>query len=329
MRLCRRFMRPPDVAAAVALVASEPGLRDRYGPLWEHLPAVWLKLLRHDSLNAVVIEDSDHPHAGMMGVAVTAFVTDEFVRLCKRAPMRWIGPQLLRLIYRGEEPVLTPAALRAANSDGGLNLLIWMAAIRGTSKPGASAFNGALVEAFFRGHAGFRLKEIISQPDNAARAQLLLKSGMCRWDGEAQQYAAAGAGDLTSITDGPIIVGVTRALASQNIWMNHQFDWVPPRIGFAQSEQRLLRAAALNGGTDEELSRELLVSVSTVKKTWRTIFQRVAQTAPDLLPKSADGLSSGRGKEKRGRLLAYVRQRPEELRPYKRSSLSTAIADNQ
>jgi hypothetical protein len=48
---------------------------------------------------------------------------------------------------------------------------------------------------------------------------------------------------------------------------------------------------------------------------WLSIYDRVAQHAPELM--AADGESAGdskRGKEKR-RLLAYLQQHPEELRP--------------
>lgn len=321
MRLHRRLMKPTDVEAAVALVALEADLRHRYGSLLEQLPAVWLTLLQHNRINAVVIEDLDDPNAGMAGVGVTTFVTDEFLRLCKMAPMPWMGPELVRLMSEGRQPILTSDALRIANSDGGLNLLIWTASVRKISESDQSMVNGAMADAYSRGHAGFQIKEIVAQPVNPARAQLLLKSGMLLWDCSVQQYAVPTRDQLELSTDQPFMVGVTRTLASRNIWTSHQFNWVAPRIGFAVSEQCLLRAAILTGLTDEELSRELRISISTVKKTWRTIFEWVAQRSPDLLPQSSRGIGSSRGKEKRGGLLAYLQEHPEELRPYAKKML--------
>jgi hypothetical protein len=53
-----------------------------------------------------------------------------------------------------------------------------------------------------------------------------------------------------------------------------------------------------------------------VKARWRTIYDRVGEVASDLLPVAADdGASGRRGPEKRRRLLEYLRQHPEELRP--------------
>ena len=56
------------------------------------------------------------------------------------------------------------------------------------------------------------------------------------------------------------------------------------------------------------------MSVSAVKNWWRDIYGRVADADPGLLPPgNAEG---ARGPEKRRRLLRYLREHPEELRPY-------------
>jgi hypothetical protein len=55
------------------------------------------------------------------------------------------------------------------------------------------------------------------------------------------------------------------------------------------------------------------ISLSTVKNVWRSIYSRSAAQPPVLFPKDAGW--SKRGKERRRRLLAYLREHPEELRP--------------
>jgi hypothetical protein len=53
-----------------------------------------------------------------------------------------------------------------------------------------------------------------------------------------------------------------------------------------------------------------------VKKTWRLIYERVTAKSPGLIPDQApEELTSERGKEKKQRLLAHLREHPEELRP--------------
>jgi hypothetical protein len=73
---------------------------------------------------------------------------------------------------------------------------------------------------------------------------------------------------------------------------------------------------AAHGGTDEELADQLGISLSAVKKAWGSIYHRAADCVPELRFNVAEGGS--RGKEKKQRLLAYLREHPEELRPTSR-----------
>ena len=80
-------------------------------------------------------------------------------------------------------------------------------------------------------------------------------------------------------------------------------------------EQQLLQRALL-GETDSEIAALLRLAPDTVKTRWRTIFERVAGCAPDLLPSADAGQAAPRrGVEKRRLLLRYLRDHPEELRP--------------
>ena len=67
------------------------------------------------------------------------------------------------------------------------------------------------------------------------------------------------------------------------------------------------------------------VSVSAVKKTWRLVYARVAQRAPEVGLDVGDGES--RGREEKQRLLAYLREHPEELRPFARTSAAAALRE--
>jgi len=60
---------------------------------------------------------------------------------------------------------------------------------------------------------------------------------------------------------------------------------------------------------------------------WVSIYRRVEDCLPELIPDAlrSDTPASGRGREKRRRLLAYLRKRPEELRPVSRRLLSKAV----
>jgi hypothetical protein len=95
------------------------------------------------------------------------------------------------------------------------------------------------------------------------------------------------------------------------------FDYQQPRFGFSLRQRLLGAALASDSGTDQELARSLGVSLPGVNKKWLSIYDRVAQREPALIPGygEASGGPSQRGKGKRRRLLAYIREHCEELRP--------------
>jgi hypothetical protein len=81
--------------------------------------------------------------------------------------------------------------------------------------------------------------------------------------------------------------------------------------------------SALGGETDEQLSRALGISRSAIKKAWHSIYDRVARCLPELFRGESrlDTSMSERGKEKKHRLLSYLREHREELRPVSRKLL--------
>jgi hypothetical protein len=85
-----------------------------------------------------------------------------------------------------------------------------------------------------------------------------------------------------------------------------------PQLAFTRSEQELLEVA-LEGVDDSSASKSLFVSVPAIKRRWANIFERVAAIRPDLCPPKSDGT---RGIQKRQRVLAYIRNHPQELRPF-------------
>lgn len=104
--------------------------------------------------------------------------------------------------------------------------------------------------------------------------------------------------------------------------MGSLFIYGLPQFRFSRGEQCLLLSALADGGTDEELSDNLGISVSAVKQTWRSIYERVATCLPELvLGVSPADVQTSRGKQKRHRVLAYLREHPEELRPVSRKLL--------
>lgn len=264
----------------------------------------------------------------MLGVGVSVVVSDDFLRESKTAPFFWIGPELAKRVSRGDDSALLgQKQIREANSCGGLNLLIWQGFLRAEDAQRAEIWS-ELMTVFLDNHRGYLVKEIIVQGESPEHLEGLRHTGgfLLGRDGCYGNFEVI---DAQQFVREPHVVGITRELAIQQFgsWISSLFRYEPPRFGFSNGEQRLL-LSALSGGTDEELSDQLGVSLSTVKKTWRSVYDRVAARLPKLIPGSSqpEGEASRRGKDKKQHLIAYLREHPEELRPVSRRLLRQAAA---
>jgi hypothetical protein len=76
-------------------------------------------------------------------------------------------------------------------------------------------------------------------------------------------------------------------------------------------------------GTDEELGDVLGISIHAVKMRWPVIYNLPARYLPELFGDTLhwDRETHRRGREKKQRLLDYVREHPEELHPVSRKLL--------
>lgn len=324
MRLTLRPMLVRDVDGCVQLLASHPAERHRYGSLLSLLSSVWKSLLGRDSLITSVLEDAEAPTRHPQAFGVSTFVTDEFLHLCKMPHPLWIGRELVRRNSCRDSPVLTPNEVRNANSRDGLNLVTWTGLVCPLREGDRTRWITELTSAFMLEHRGFKLKEAVTQPIEVGVIRVVLNSGALLWQSKDRRYVEAAGVNLDELIHTPFILGLNRQQVTEHMgtWASTLFLYSPPRIHFRPSEQRLLRSA-LKGLTNQELSNELGVSLPFVKKTWDSIYERAAETVPDLHSDRTDGSASQRGKEKKQRILAYVRNYPEELRP-----VSSAILKN-
>lgn len=315
MAISYRPMRPKDVRECVDIVAAHPVIGPRYGGAVRDLKAVWLRLIGEEAFRAVVFEDSRNSHARTIGVGVSVFVSEEFLHSLKTPPFFWVGPELTRRIARGESPLLSNQEVRQRNANGGLNLVTWEGALHADFFDSVEAHT-LCGSAFHEQHRGFLLREPLGHAMTRDVLDLSLRAGFLLLDRDGQ-YVECISEPLDGIFAKPHYFGLTRelALARVGTWIGTLFVYQPPQCGFRPSEQRLL-LTALRGRTDEELGNELGISKSAVKKMWLSIYERVSAHMPCLLPsRASDPDGKERGKEKKQRLLAYLREHLEELRP--------------
>lgn len=315
MRLRRRPMLPRDAQPCAELIASHPLESERYCQLAEQLPSAWKQCLRCGSLITVVLEDMESGKPSLQGFGVSVFVTDEFTYSCKMPSMQWIGPELVRCLMRGESPVLGPKEIRDANSSDGLNLASWASILCPQNESDRTQVQVELMTAFMQEHTGFKLKEIIGQQNERIMMEVVSNSGGLFWNCAQQRYVEAHNFDVEEVLQHPFILGATPETAREHLsWTTTLFQYTPPRMYAKPTEQKLLRAA-MQGSRDAELSRELGVSLSFVKKTWCSIYKRAFEKLPELNLDIATGSIPQRGREKKQLVLSYLREHPEELRP--------------
>ena len=329
MSLRYRQMSAADVPKCVSLIAAHPVIGPRYGKAITDLSAALLRLLDFEAKSAVVFEEAQDSRVRIFGVGVSVFVNDEFMHEVKTPPLFWIGPELARRIARGNSPLLPGRSLREANANGGLNLLTWEGCIRPEDAGRAETYN-KMILAFIEEHRGFLWKEIIGAQAHSAEAlRSMLKSGGSLFDPVNSRWMDSSEKDLDEIVAKPHLIGLNResALSRPGSWVGGLFDYEPPRCGFSRGEQRLL-IFALGGETDERLSRTLGISRSAIKKAWHSIYDRIAKCLPELVQGESrlDTSMSERGKEKKRRLLGYLREHAEELRPVSRKLLQQDAA---
>jgi len=315
-----RQMRARDIAECVDIIARHPVLRARYGNAIQHLRPAWLRLLECEARCTVVCEHKEGSQTVICAAGVSLFVTDDFVREVKSGPLFWLGPELAKRVARGASPVLSDRQMRESNSVGGLNLLVWEGCIR-AEFGGDVEVQRSMINTFIRDHRGYLWKEVIgSQVVSAERLEWMVKTGGSLWNPEKARYVDLSGLNAAEVVKKPHVVGVMPGseIAEDATWIGGLFDYAAPRFGFSQSEQKLVLAAMDGEGTDIELASALRLSVPTIKNMWASIYRRVADDRPEIISESAHlgANASSRGREKRRRLLSYLREHPEELRPY-------------
>jgi len=314
MNLRRRPLKRSDISVCIDLLAAHPEFTALYQGRRELLQSVFDKIVGSAGFLAFLFESTENQQSKPLGVGALAFLTDEFVKHAKQPPFFWIGPRVVSDLASGKSPILSDESVLRAGALDGLTLYCWPLGFceQYIQLPEVQNF---LMASFIEETRGYKLKEFLGQTTDPAGALVSLHSGA---------LLLTPGGTYTDLPDdvappllSPHLFVITREKALQRVgsWSSSLFVYNPPELGFSRGEQRLL-GAALRGLDDDELVSDLQISLSAIKKTWRSIYSRVERAGLSILPSSPQPQRSGdRGKGKKHRLLNYVREHPEELRP--------------
>ncbi len=316
---------------------------------WRLLPEIWRSLLSTGRLQLFLVEDRSNPRgSAIIACCAAVFVTDAFCRKTQSAvPLKYqkrrkgkkeikafsaeaptvLSPyleiELVRLYLSRKLPVLTRSEIARANAGQGLNVLVCFSGLEKSVLPcrQSLALRKKRCAAFDLALSGYQVKEFLANPIGQEACQEAIDGGAHLRRDYSKYFRRAGLPMPESLR--PRLVGLTReeAAAHPGSHLAGLFGFSPPRFHFCRSQQALLRRA-LDGETHEEEASSLHISLWTVKKRWHDIYERVASVDSDLLPSPTTNAPQAhpRGAERRRRLLTYLRQHPEELRPFEHST---------
>jgi hypothetical protein len=265
----------------------------------------WKHLIRDRFFSSCVLESSSLPRGRrIVGFGASVLVSSEFADAELARPQSDINSRVIASIHSGRSVLATSLEVARANSGEGINIVVLCGTWRqGILSPSDLQETQTLsVSSFVEQHAGYRIRRIFQEP--AAEPE----KGFVRRSVEFRLVADfLEAGRELFLMTRESVQGMPGSVG------NVLFSIREPTLRLRDSDQQLLMAA-LRGATDQELASGLGFKLSAVKARWRSTIARVEETMPDLVRDVVN--HEGRGPQKRHRVLAYVRNHPEELRPF-------------
>jgi len=242
---------------------------------------------------------------------MSALISNQFAEELLASGRPFIGAQLIERFLEGGDEPLGLDAIREGQAGDGISLMnVHSVNLENPGESPEGLVGEKMFQANFNDLRGYRfaqaLREVYSS--NALKAYVsggwVLRS---RYESKAEDPTRAQ----------PFLLGIDREeiKGATGSRMASLFTEYPRRLGLKRIHQELL-THALAGMTDDEMTAMLSLSGSAIKKRWRSIYDRIDERAPGLLPPS-DPLraDAGRGAERRRHLLNYLRDHPEEMRP--------------
>ena len=301
-------------------------LMEKITPLHAHvIPTLRQRLERlilEEAAIGVIVESVHRASKAttVVGTTLLGFIRDSFADVHFRSPqpaltsnlLASIGPKSLGYFLTREEQA-------KANLGNGMHQAIIEFAVEpmDMQDPDFAVVMNELYSAYFKFERGYNIKSVFVEAD-ARLEKLILGSGLlhvCYMDlprdnasivvpdsiGTKRGFYRSSRSDIVNLppsSAAPILM-----------------TYIKPTFRFTFKEQRLLSIAS-DGLTDSEIAEELKISHDAVKQAWRGIYDHVLDVMPEIVSDGGLEPATGRGLEKRRRIVAYINNNPQELRPH-------------
>ena len=313
-RLRHRPLRAADLAESMALLPPYLGLDAGER---ERLAAWWSRMVDAPGMLSGVIEDTALP-AGqrIQGWGVSIIVPPPLLQLLQLdgVPRGHLARRAYAALLDGSITLPNDRQIGQWNASGELVLLILHFTLPrlDLADPYALKVITSANDSFRAFHDGYQWRAMYYE-NAASAAPIALDSGF-----NLGHFADEAELARLPPERQPALFMLTREQARRQMpgtTARNCFEWQAPRFRFNSAQRRLLHNALFDEN-DEALMALLDVSVHGLKKLWRGIYERIENAEPDFFGDSAQADDGKRGPEKRRQVLAYVRQRSEELRPW-------------
>jgi hypothetical protein len=208
-----RPMRLKDVPQCANLVAGHAISGPRYGNAIPDLAPAWRRLLCCNGFcSTAVFEEVGGAAPRILGIGISVFITDRFLRELKTPPYFWIGPELAKRVAQGDHsPLLSNKQIKEANSRGGLNLAVWQGCVRVEDMRLSEVYKEVMT-AFLTEHRGFLVKELVAHGETPEHLEGMRNSGgfLLKPDGCYGDFEGKSSHDIVSR---PHVIGITRDMA--------------------------------------------------------------------------------------------------------------------
>jgi hypothetical protein len=281
------------------------------------LPAMWERIVDEPSIVTGLMEDLALPRGQrIQGWGVTMILPQALVQELQLhgQPRSFVTRRIYAALSDGSFQPMSDRDIGIENARGTLTMMIVHFSQRDhdISNPYVHSVIAAANDTFRDFHEGYNL-EAIYYECGALNDMVAASAGF-----DPRRYSDQDELASIPLERRPAFWGLTREQAKTRVpgsLARNCFEHQPPLFRFSASQRRLLWLALFDD-SDETLMPLLGVSVHGLKKLWRGIYERVEDRMPEFFGESSGDEEGKRGPEKRRQVLAYVRQRPEELRAW-------------
>jgi hypothetical protein len=283
---------------------------------------------------AAVFEANRPVHGSpLVAFGCATFVTESFAADTVTYPTPGLNSRILQAMLDGKSPILTPEALRHDNTIPGLNLITLAGYIRPACEDDLELMREismTISKAFYQQYIGFRLRRFLFEVTTQALRQRPHKLSIYPFHSYPQPTPA-------SAPLGAVMLDRNTALQREDSPFAWLFRYREPILRFTPGEQEILQVA-LPGHPNPGQADVLGLGREAVRGRWRTVLDRAAPLLQEIMRASKAATAASkvpvnngtpsqkgvqrvsalppRGKQRRQYVINYVREHPEELRPF-------------